>query len=295
MSKDKDNQTKQPAPEGGKPQGDKPKGPRPDQGKGKAAGSKSGPSHKGPKLDSPQAQEALKVSGPPRLKTLYDEKIRGAVAEKFGIKNPMAQPRLQKITLNVNMGRHVEGTKIPPNVRTTVIDTITKVSGQKPIIQKSRKSVANFKLRAGMEASAVVTIRRARMWHFLDRLINLATPRIKDFRGLKRDAFDRQGNYSIGLSEQGVFPEINMAEVTFTHGMHVNFTFANSTPDLSRFVLEQMGMPFAKPEEPKAARPRAQPQGEEMATAKPKPPEAKPAAKPAAKTDAKPAAKPEKK
>src|SRR5205814_1947185 len=92
---------------------------------------------------------------------------------------------------------------------------------------------------------------RARMWHFLDRLINLATPRIKDFRGLKREAFDRQGNYSLGISEQGVFPEINMAEVTFTHGMHINFTFANSTPELSRFVLEQMGMPFAKPEEPK--------------------------------------------
>src|SRR5439155_15973242 len=122
-----------------------------------APGSKGGPSHKGPKLDSPQALEALKASGPPRLKVMYDEKIRGAVAEKFGIKNPMAQPRLRKITLNVNMGRHVEGTKIPPNVRTTVIDTVTKVSGQKPVVQKSRKSVANFRLRAGREASAVVT------------------------------------------------------------------------------------------------------------------------------------------
>jgi large subunit ribosomal protein L5 len=193
--------------------------------------------------------EALKPSGPARLKVMYDEQIRKAVAEKFGITNPMAMPRLQKITLNVNMGRHLEGTKIPPTVRQTVLDTLTTVSGQKPIVQKAKKSVANFKVREGYESSAMVTMRRERMWHFMDKLINLATPRIKDFRGVRPDAFDRQGNYSMGITEQGVFPEINMAEVQFTHGMHINFTFSNSTPELSRFVLEQMGFPFAKPEE----------------------------------------------
>jgi large subunit ribosomal protein L5 len=130
-----------------------------------------------------------------------------------------------------------------------VLDTIQKVSGQKPIVQKAKKSVANFKVRSGVETAAMVTMRRERMWHFLDRLINLATPRIKDFRGLPRNAFDRQGNYAMGLQEQGVFPEINMAEATFTHGMNINFTFSNSTPDRSRFVLEQMGMPFAKEDE----------------------------------------------
>jgi len=204
--------------------------------------------------DSPAAAEAMKPSGPPRLKTLYDQQVRGAVAEKFGIKNPMAQPRLDKITINVNMGRHIEGTKIPPNVRTTVLETVQKVSGQKAVVLKAKKSVANFKVRSGLETAAMVTMRRERMWNFLDRLINLATPRIKDFRGLKRDAFDPQGNYAMGLSEQGVFPEINMAEATFTHGMNINFTFRNSTPELSRFVLEQMGFPFAKPEEPGARR-----------------------------------------
>jgi large subunit ribosomal protein L5 len=292
MSKDKDNQSKQPAAGGGggdKPQG-KPqgaeKGGKPDRGKGGGGGGGHKPGGgKGPRLDSPAAQEALKPSGPPRLKVLFDEKIRPAVAEKFGIKNPMAQPRLTKITLNVNMGRHLEGTKIPPNVRTTVIDTIQKVSGQKPIVQKARKSVANFKLRAGMENSAMTTLRRARMWHFLDRFINLATPRIKDFRGLKRNAFDRQGNYSVGVQEQGVFAEINMAEVTFTHGMHVNLTFQNSTPELSRFVLEQMGMPFAKVEEV-VARPKRPEQPKPETKPEPKPettPEAKSeAAKPAA-------------
>lgn len=193
--------------------------------------------------------EAMKPAGPPRLKTMYDEQIRKAIAEKFGISNPMEMPRLQKITLNVNMGRHLEGTKIPPQVKQTVLETLTTVSGQKPIVQKAKKSVANFKLREGFESSAMVTMRRERMWHFMDKLINLAAPRIKDFRGVSRTAFDRQGNYSMGITEQGVFPEINMAEVQFTHGMNINFTFSNSNPELSRFVLEQMGFPFAKPEE----------------------------------------------
>lgn len=195
------------------------------------------------------AAEALKPAGPPRLKTMYDEQIRKAVTEKFGITNPMEMPRLQKITLNVNMGRHIEGTKIPPAIRQTVLDTLTTVSGQKPVVQKAKKSVANFKVREGYESSAMVTMRREHMWSFMDRLIHLAAPRIKDFRGVRPDAFDRQGNYSMGINEQGVFPEINMAEVQFTHGMNINFTFSNSTPELSRFVLEQMGFPFAKPEE----------------------------------------------
>jgi large subunit ribosomal protein L5 len=193
--------------------------------------------------------EALKPAGPPRLKVMYDEQIRKAIAEKFGISNPMAMPRLQKITLNVNMGRHLEGTKLPPQVRSTVLDTLVAVSAQKPVVQKAKKSVANFKVREGFESSAMVTMRRERMWNFLDRLIHLASPRIKDFRGMRRDAFDRQGNYSVGINEQGVFPEINMAEVQFTHGMNINFTFSNSNPELSRFVLEQMGFPFAKAEE----------------------------------------------
>jgi large subunit ribosomal protein L5 len=209
---------------------------------------KQGAGKKGHHDDATSAA-AMAPAGTPRLKALYDEQIRKAVADKFGLKNPMAQPRLDKITINVNMGRHLEGTKIPPQVRSTILETIEKVSGQKPVVQKAKKSVANFKVREGFESSAMVTMRRERMWNFLDRLINLATPRIKDFRGLKRDAFDKQGNYSMGITEQGVFPEINMAEVTFTHGMNINLTFRNSTPELSRFVLEQMGFPFAKPEE----------------------------------------------
>ncbi len=194
------------------------------------------------------AAEAMRPSGPPRLKTMYQDEICKKVTEKFGISNPMQMPRLEKIVVNVNMGRHLEGTKLPPQVRSTVLDTLTAITGQKPIVVKAKKSVSNFKVREGYETSAMVTMRRERMWHFLDRLINLATPRIKDFRGLNDKAFDRQGSYSIGLTEQGVFPEINMAEVTFTHGMNINFCFSNSNAELSRFVLGELGMPFRKPE-----------------------------------------------
>lgn len=205
------------------------------------------------KPQPPKKHEAAQADAgprtPPRLMVMYNDKVRAAFAEKFGEKNRMAQPRLEKIVLNVNMGRHLEGTKIPPHVKAQVLDTLERVTGQKPVVVKAKKSVSNFKVRAGYESAAMVTIRRDRMWHFLDRLINLATPRIKDFRGLSDKAFDRQGNYAMGLTEQGVFPEINMAEAQFTHGMHINMCFGNSTPERSRFVLEQLGMPFRKPEQ----------------------------------------------
>jgi large subunit ribosomal protein L5 len=182
----------------------------------------------------------------PRLKQLFQERVDGAVGEKFGLSNPMERPRLKSITINVNMGRHLEGTKLPPVVRQTVLDTLVKISGQKPVVIKAKKSVSNFKVRAGYETSAMVTLRRERMWYFLDRLVHLATPRIKDFRGLNPKAFDRQGNYSMGLSEQGVFPEINMAEVNFTHGMNINLRFDRSSPEMSRFLLAELGFPFRK-------------------------------------------------
>ncbi len=197
---------------------------------------------------TPEELEALKVSGPPRLRAKYDDEIRKRFAEKFGISNRMAQPKLEKITINVNMGRHLDGTKVPQNVKGQVLATLEQISAQKPVLIAAKKSVSNFKVRTGYETAAMVTLRRDRMWHFLDRLIHLTTPRIKDFRGLSEKAFDRQGNYSFGLTEQGVFPEINMAEATFTHGMNINLTFSNSDPEKSRFVLDELGWPFRKPE-----------------------------------------------
>lgn len=197
------------------------------------------------------ATEAMKPSGEPRLKTQYDQEIRAKFAEKFGVSNRNAQPKLDKVVINVNIGRHLDGTKVPANVKSQVIDTLTTISGQKPVMIAAKKSVSNFKVRAGYETAAMVTLRRERMWHFMDKMINLAAPRIKDFRGLPPKAFDRQGNYSFGLTEQGVFPEINMAEVTFTHGMNINLSFSNSDPAKSRFVLDELGWPFRKPEPPR--------------------------------------------
>lgn len=198
-------------------------------------GHDAGPEDLGPKV-------------PPRLKVKFDTEVRAKLGEAFGLKNPMSQPRLDKIVLNVNMGRHLEGSKLPPHVKAQVLDTLVKVTGQRPVVIKAKKSVSNFKVREGFETAAMVTIRRERMWHFLDRLINLAAPRIKDFQGVSDKAFDRQGNYAMGVTEQGVFPEINMAEAQFTHGMHINMCFRNSNKELSRFVLGELGMPFVKPE-----------------------------------------------
>lgn len=195
-------------------------------------------------------KEALAPSEP-RLKHHYDEQVRASFAEKFGVANRMAQPKLEKIVINVNMGRHLDGTKVPANIKNTVLDTLTKISGQKPVMVAAKKSVSNFKVREGYETAAKVTIRRDKMWHFLDRMIHLTAPRIKDFRGLPAKAFDRQGSYSFGLTEQGVFPEIDMASVSFTHGMNINLSFSNSDREKSRFVLEELGFPFAKPEERK--------------------------------------------
>ena len=196
-----------------------------------------------------EAELAALEASTPRLKTMFEEQVRAKLAEEFGVKNRMAQPKLEKIVLNVNMGRHLDGTKIPPNVKNSVLDTLVTISGQKPVMIAAKKSVSNFKVREGYETAAMVTLRRERMWHFLDRFIHLAAPRIKDFRGLPTKAFDRQGSYSFGLTEQGVFPEIDMASASFTHGMNLNLCFSNSTPAMSRFVLEELGWPFRKPEQ----------------------------------------------
>ena len=180
----------------------------------------------------------------PRLKAHYANTVRPKLQEEFQFTNPHQVPKLLKIVLNVGMGEAATDQKLLESV----IEELGIIAGQKANVNRAKKSIANFKLREGMPVGASVTLRGDRMWFFLDRLINLATPRIKDFRGLSDSAFDRQGNYSMGLTEQGVFPEINMAEQSFTHGMNINMSFANSSPELSRFVLAEMGMPFKKPE-----------------------------------------------
>src|SRR5262245_3680592 len=185
----------------------------------------------------------------PRLQTLFRETVSPKAVQEFKLRNVHEAPRLTKIVLNCGVGRFLDAQKLKPEIRDAVVATLTTITGQKPVMVKAKKSVSNFKVRIGSPSGFMVTLRRDRMWHFLDRLINLAVPRFRDFRGLKTDAFDKRGSYSMGLNEQAVWPEINMANVTITHGMNVNIVFEHSTPEMSRFVLTQLGMPCAKEKE----------------------------------------------
>ena len=179
-----------------------------------------------------------------RLKAKYVDEVAPKLREKFDLQNVNQQPSLEKIIVNVGVGKVLENQKLKPDVRDTVISTLTTITGQKPVMILAKKSVANFKVREGAPSAFMVTIRRERMWGFLDRLINFATPRIKDFRGLSRKSFDQGGNYGMGLTEQAVWPEIDMGRVSFIHGMNINFVIANSDPAKSLFLLEELGMPF---------------------------------------------------
>ena len=186
---------------------------------------------------------------PPRLKEMFRDTVSGKVSEAFKIDNPMALPRLEKIVVSVGLGNQLEGTKIKATSKETVLADLAIIAGQRAVMTKAKKSVSNFKVREGYENGACVTMRGDRMWEFMDRLVSLAIPRIKDFRGLKTTSFDGRGNYSFGLGEQGVFPEVDMANTSYAHGMNVTFTFRNSSDDISRLVLTELGVPFATEDE----------------------------------------------
>ena len=185
----------------------------------------------------------------PRLLAKFDDQVREQVMKEFSLTNVNAVPKISKVIINVGVGRYLDNQKLKQDIRDTVTATLTKISGQKPIEIKAKKSVSNFKVREGAPSAFMVTMRNEKMWHFLDRLISLAIPRIKDFRGLNDTAFDNAGNYSMGLTEQAVWPEINMAEFSFNHGMNINIVFENSDAKMSQFMLGQLGMPFKRDEE----------------------------------------------
>ncbi len=181
----------------------------------------------------------------PNLKKVFKETTAPKLKEQFGIKNPMALPRLKKIVISVGMGKSLEGTKINAKMKDTVLEDLTVITGQKPVMTKAKKSVSNFKVREGYETGAMVTLRGERMWEFLDRLIALAIPRIKDFRGLNPESFDHKGNYNLGVTEQAIFPEIDTSRLDLTHGMNITFVIDNSDKEKSKAMLAELGMPFA--------------------------------------------------
>lgn len=180
----------------------------------------------------------------PRMKTQYNETVLPKVLAQFDLKNQMQAPNLEKIVISVGMGEQLEGTKLNAKAREQVIKDLTVISGQKPVMRKAKKSVSNFKLRAGYEVGCMVTLRGDRMWEFYDRLVSLAIPRIKDFRGLPTKSFDGRGNYSFGITEQGIFPEVDMTDAHFTHGMNITLVFSKSNNEMTAYALKEMGFPF---------------------------------------------------
>ena len=177
-----------------------------------------------------------------RLKDLYKSKIVPELTSEFNYQNPMAVPRMIKIVVSMGVGKAIQDKKFLEMAK----KDLTMISGQIPVVCKAKKSVSNFKLREGMETGLKVTVRGIRMYEFMDRLVNLAIPRVRDFRGLNTDGFDGMGNYSMGLSEQSVFPEINAAKVEFQQGMNITFVTTAKTDDEARKMLQLFGMPFKK-------------------------------------------------
>lgn len=179
----------------------------------------------------------------PRLKTQYRSEIVGSLKEQLALANRHQVPELEKIVINVGLGRSKDDKQMFEAVRTT----LTKITGQHPVDIIAKKSIASFKIRAGMNTIGMkVTLRGDRMYEFLDRLVNVVLPRVRDFHGVSKKAFDPQGNYSLGLTEQSVFPELSFEDISKLHGLQINFTITQSDPAKSRALLEAFGIPFEK-------------------------------------------------
>ncbi|MFZ0626782.1 MAG: 50S ribosomal protein L5 [Acidimicrobiia bacterium] len=178
----------------------------------------------------------------PRLKSLYAEELAPKLKDQLGLDNVMEIPRLEKIVVNMGVGEAVNDKKAIESA----MDELTLITGQRPRLNRSRKSVAGFKVREGMPVGASVTLRGARMWEFFDRLLAVAIPRVRDFRGLNPRSFDGRGNYSFGVTEQLIFPEIDFDQVTATHGMDITICTSASNDEQAKALLEAFGFPFRK-------------------------------------------------
>jgi large subunit ribosomal protein L5 len=182
------------------------------------------------------------VSEQPRLKSLYAEQLAPRLKDDLGLANVMQVPRLEKIVVNMGVGEAVQDKKSIDSA----MDELTLITGQKPKLNRSRKSIANFKVREGMPVGASVTLRGARMWEFFDRLLGIAIPRIRDFRGLNPRSFDGRGNYSFGVTEQLIFPEVDFDQVSTTRGMDITICTSATNDEHARALLDAFGFPFRK-------------------------------------------------
>ena len=178
----------------------------------------------------------------PRLKELYQTDVRKKIQDQFGIKNPMAVPKIEKVVLNMGMGEAISNAK----VLDSAVDELGQITGQKPIITKAKKSIASFKLREGQAIGAMVTLRGEKMYEFLDRLISTALPRVRDFRGVPSKSFDGRGNYTLGIRDHLIFPEIDITKVDKSKGMNITIVTNAKDDDQARFLLRELGLPFTK-------------------------------------------------
>jgi large subunit ribosomal protein L5 len=175
-----------------------------------------------------------------RLQEHYKDKVVPELTQKFGYKSPMEVPRIQKITVNIGVGKATQDRKILDNA----VGDLTKITGQKPVVTKAKKSIANFKVRVGYPIGCMVTLRGQRMYEFLDRLVSIAMPRIRDFRGVSNRSFDGRGNYSIGVKEQIIFPEIDYDKIDALRGMNISITTTAKTDDEAKALLAAFRFPF---------------------------------------------------
>jgi large subunit ribosomal protein L5 len=188
------------------------------------------------------AEEARPFTEPARLRVKYNEEIAPQLKQKFNYKNVMQIPRLEKIVLNMGLGSDKDN----PKGMETALEQLTIIAGQKPVVTKAKKSVANFKVREGMNVGAKVTLRGDRMYFFIDKLMNIVLPRVRDFRGIPDTSFDGRGNYAMGVKEQLIFPEINYDDVDKVRGMNIVFVTSAGTDEEAKELLTLMGMPFVQ-------------------------------------------------
>jgi len=178
----------------------------------------------------------------PRLKEHYQKEVRRKLQDEFGIKNPMAVPKVEKVVLNMGVGEAISNAKILD----AAVDELATITGQKPVVTKAKKSIASFKLREGQSIGTMVTLRGEKMYEFLDRLINIALPRVRDFRGLPTKSFDGRGNYTMGIRDHLIFPEIDPVKVDKSKGMNITIVTTAKSDEQARSLLRELGMPFGK-------------------------------------------------
>ena len=206
--------------------------------KSQAASKKSSQS----KSAKPQSSVAAPTDYVPRLKVLYRDKVLPVMMKEFGYKNPMQVPRVERIVLNVGLGEAVQNVKLLESAASE----LEQITGQKPVLTRAKKAIAGFKLREGIPIGVKVTLRGTRMHEFMDRLVAVALPRIRDFRGISPKAFDGRGNYTLGLKEQLTFPEIKYDDIASIHGMDITFVTSAKRNDEAKALLAHLGMPFRK-------------------------------------------------